>query len=540
MASNNENGTPLAASKSNNSTPSGDSLPGRPQDVSLTLQPEQPSSGKKRRAYKDLPPELSDIGPQDISSFVCVMELDKNTDKEVLRAEKVNRGSTTIMLEKLNADQLRLLCRRLGIQGAASAKRDDCRKLIALLQTINTQAATRGDHARSIEQQATNTLFRMINVAFSSEFIERFKELNDAKQRVDYETGNLQTQFWMDVTLSYNDFDEEVGMDEEDIQKQAAFWDDIRKVEFFDVSTNDNIRKTTEELVDLLDVMVNLPTNNVKRAVGELLLLHSSKGIESTVKAIVAKFGWRKKATNEVEQTTTTGEVFNEKLLVVNKYNDRYIQEMVEDGNLNLNDVEVVTWELYRKRFNLLFRIRQKMKQNMTCSGEHDSDPWNFVDVAMNKISGGRKFPKVGILYFFRRCEEYPEIDAAFQTFLDESMKGSTVDCRNKDNTSVDNEERQKKAKTEKMQRIEALTSITTIAANTYGIYKEYQRANATKESIENKKLRIEVVNAEIQVVQVQINVASTLRNTDELQQLSVRLSDLVNELNDLKKEAGP
>ena len=80
----------------------------------------------------------------------------------------------------------------------------------------------------------------------------------------------------------------------------------------------------------------------------------------------------------------------------------------------------------------------------MTRSGEHNSDPWNFVDVAMNTIPSGRQFPKVGILYFFCRCEEYPEIDAAFQTFLDESMKGSTADNKT-DIVSVENESEGKK-----------------------------------------------------------------------------------------------
>ena len=371
----------------------------------------------------------------------------------------------------------------------------------------------------------------MINIAFSSEFLERFKELNDAKQRVDYETRNLQQKFWIDVTLSYNDFQEEVAIDEEEVERQAGFWEDVRKADFFDVSTSENIQKTTDELVDFLDVFVNLPTNNVRHAVGELLWWHSPEGIELTGKAIVAKFGWRKNTNDELQQqaTTKTGEAFDEKLLIVNKYNDSNIQEMVDDGNLDLSDVEVMTSDVYKKRFNVLFRIRQKMKENMTRSGEHNSDPWNFVDVAMNTIPSGRRFPKVGILYFFRRCEEYPEIDAAFQTFLDESMKGLTADNKT-DVVSVDNEsEGKKRAKTEKVKRIEALASITTIASNTHDMYKEYHQANARKEAIE-------IVNAEIQGLQVQINVAATLGKTDELHSLSARLSDLLKELKDLKE----
>jgi hypothetical protein len=241
---------------------------------------------------------------------------------------------------------------------------------------------------------------------------------------------------------------------------------------------------------------------------------------------------------DELQQqaTTKTGELFNEKLLIVNKYNDSNIQEMVDDGNLNLSDVEVMTLNVYKKRFNVLFRIRQEMKENMTRSGEHNSDPWNFVDVAMNTIPSGRRFPKVGILYFFRRCEEYPEIDAAFQTFLDESMKGSTADNK-MDVVSVDNEsEGKKRAKTEKVKIIEALASITTIASNTYDMYKEYQQANARKEATDARKEAIEIVNAEIQGLQVQINVAATLGKTDELHGLSARLSDLLKELNDLKE----
>jgi hypothetical protein len=43
-----------------------------------------PSSAKKKRSYKDLPPELRDIGPKDITSVVCAIEIDKVGTKEVL------------------------------------------------------------------------------------------------------------------------------------------------------------------------------------------------------------------------------------------------------------------------------------------------------------------------------------------------------------------------------------------------------------------------------------------------------------------------
>jgi hypothetical protein len=131
------------------------------------------SSGRKKnpRHYKNLPFELQDIDHNDVSSFICALELDSTTDKEQLRAPKMIKNSVEILLLKLNVDQLRLLCRRIGITGASSAKRDACRALIANLHTIHAAAKSRKDNPRSVEQTATNTLLCQINVIFSSEFV---------------------------------------------------------------------------------------------------------------------------------------------------------------------------------------------------------------------------------------------------------------------------------------------------------------------------------------------------------------------------------
>jgi hypothetical protein len=107
---------------------------------------------------------------------------------------------------------------------------------------------------------------------------------------------------------------------------------------------------------------------------------------------------------------------FDEKIIIVNKANDPIIQDLVDEKAHDLSDVDVMTPVVYKKRINLLFRIRRQMKDNMTVSGTHDSEPWNFIDIAMNKIPGGRRLSKVGILYFYRRCEEFPDVDAAFQS----------------------------------------------------------------------------------------------------------------------------
>jgi hypothetical protein len=71
--------------------------------------------------------------------------------------------------------------------------------------------------------------------------------------------------------------------------------------------------------------------------------------------------------------------------------------------DLDLDNFDVTTSSVLRKKFNLLLKVRKVMKQNMATSREHDNDPYNFVDVAMKKV-GGTGLTKTGCYYFFQRC----------------------------------------------------------------------------------------------------------------------------------------
>jgi hypothetical protein len=53
------------------------------------------------------------------------------------------------------------------------------------------------------------------------------------------------------------------------------------------------------------------------------------------------------------------------------------------------------------------------MKKNMTISGEHDNDAYNFVEVAM-KNTGSTGLTRIGCYYFITRCEDNPEVDVRF------------------------------------------------------------------------------------------------------------------------------
>ena len=167
-----------------------------------------PSSGKKKRSYKELPVELRDISPKDITSVVCALEVDKTTGKEVLMAQRiVHAGDTIIELSSLNVDQLRLLCRRLGITGSSSSKREACRRMIALCHNMNENAAKRTDDPQSVEQQATNTLLHQVNLIFSSELLNNLKNGMMGRQEPTMRLATLPRNFgktllWLIMTLT--------------------------------------------------------------------------------------------------------------------------------------------------------------------------------------------------------------------------------------------------------------------------------------------------------------------------------------------------
>ena len=92
---------------------------------------------------------------------------------------------------------------------------------------------------------------------------------------------------------------------------------------------------------------------------------------------------------------------------------------------LDLNDAEIMTAEVMRKKVSDLFKIRKVVQKNMTQSGTHESDPYDFMEHAIRKSSVSR-CPPLAAFYFFIRCDDNPEIDAATQDCLDIEMEGST------------------------------------------------------------------------------------------------------------------
>lgn len=219
---------------------------------------------------------------------------------------------------------------------------------------------------------------RLINIVFSPSFFPRFRELNDRKSRHDHESGNIPGSFWKDVA-------EEYGM-------------------IFESCGDDNINVCSLSAEEQNNANINCATDD---------------DVVATDDDVVAN-----------AEVVDSNHVSDSLLVVVNHNNDSVISQLQRDPTVNLCDVDLLTSPvLAKKKVATLFKIRQKIKGSMTVSGTHSPDVYdNFLQIAMNKVNGGRSFNKDAVYYFYNRCEEYPDLDDAFQQFLDPEIRGATID----------------------------------------------------------------------------------------------------------------
>jgi hypothetical protein len=359
-------------------------------------------SDRKRRKVKALPIELALVTDEDRGRFDLSLEIDTNPKsnafgKEFLTAQSVRLPSSSqndlevvFDLKTLTVDHLRKLCTNIGIVNCGSHNKFNCRKAIATYFRYQDTIETSGLKPTSHASRVTSTICRAVNVVFSAEFIEDFKTVNDRKSRRDHETKNTSKAFWIRAALAHN---------------SCLGCDTIIQ------STNTGLaagRGGDDEEDDVDHSAIVIP-------VGE-----SGGGLEAnSVDDVVVDKEDSAGLVNldpQVQQDSFCSLIFPP--------DDLYLADLVCDTDINLLCVDQFETEAFRKKIMDLFKIRRKMKQNMTESGTHDSDPWNFVECAMSGISG---FTKMSVYYFYQRCEENIDIDGYFQPFLDVSIRGDTV-----------------------------------------------------------------------------------------------------------------
>jgi hypothetical protein len=79
-----------------------------------------------------------------------------------------------------------------------------------------------------------------------------------------------------------------------------------------------------------------------------------------------------------------------------------------------------------KKKFKLFWSCHKQMKEDMTVSGRHDSDPMKFVDAAMKKVKGGTSLTRYGLFYFYHRVAMHPGIEEGFAPAMLDHLKGDS------------------------------------------------------------------------------------------------------------------
>lgn len=277
----------------------------------------------KKRKVKDLPEPLSQLTDVNFRSVLNArLETDPNEASEVMVAYEASCDGETFVLDKLTLDQLRRLCKNVGVRYVNKCSKFQCRKALWVLAQYQEQRERDGASCLSLSEKMTNNIVRITNIVFCHDFVDSFLTLNDIKTRADHEKGQLPKNFWADVAEAMNDCDD----------------DDKTAVD-----------------------------------------------------------------------------------IVLNEEDERW----EEIHLLDLNNFDNMSATAIRKKVHQLLKVRKEMKKNMTISGEHDSDPYNFVEVAMKNV-GGCGLTILGCYYFYMRCEENPEVDSVFGDQMEDSLKGNT------------------------------------------------------------------------------------------------------------------
>lgn len=428
----------------------------------------------KKRNIKDLPEAIAFIKgtPDDRSKFVLALEIDPNEKSKTYGKEFMVAQSIRIMvddeeqmyhLSTLSVDHLRRICRIMSALNVGSSTKFECRKKLATQIEFGRKLLQHGLQPTSRASLLTSTVCRAVNVVFSDQFIEQFLTLNDKKTRRDHETNNINKEFWVRASDAHN---------------SCFVANEQNEVVVVSITGN------TEDYSDDEDGVVLM--NNTPQPV------------------------------------TTAGDVF---CTLVFPPGDPYLSPLQDDSEIDLfRNVSQFETIAFKNKIVNLFKIRRSMKTNMTASGTHDSDPWNFVEAAMKSVPG---FTKVSVYYFYIRCNERNDADSHFCPFMHSDHLGDSVSLDNSLDESWSSSSR-KKPKEENSALIQQLVIQGDGLLKQMAVASDIRLQEAEERKIEAKERRIEAEERRIEAkdrkktksFEARLAVAVALNDKDKLKQL--------------------
>ena len=214
------------------------------------------------------------------------------------------------------------------------------------------------------------------------------------------------------------------------------------------------------------------------------------------------------------EAMNISSDVDDSALKIVLSEEDPRYEELMD---LNLRECDLMTASTIKKKVNALLKVRKQIQKNMTISGEHDSDVFNFVEVAMKNIPGKSGLSLLGCYYFFMRCDDNPEIDVVFSTDVDDAIKGNTtVDLTKHDNNSKNEKNNEKK---------KAYAAMVEISNTAKSIAESMENTNRLAEQNNIIAKQNNVIAPQAQI----ISVAQALGKNDVLEKLLKEMSSANN-----------
>jgi hypothetical protein len=368
---------------------------------SNTASNNNPEDPKTKRKVKVFPPVLAKVTDDDRKNFGLALELDPNPKSKYFGSECLVAQTVTVKdddtgeeilydLKPLVLDHLRQLCRNVGVCNAGSMNKFELRKALAAFINYQNELDRKGISATSTASRLTSTICRAVNVVFSENFVKDFMSINDRHSRQSHETHKTYKGFWINAALAHN----------------SCF------------------ANSTE---------IEMDTNNTES---------NNNGSDSDdSNESGGKDSFRDMEDSDDDDSGdggTKGDCFSS---ILNMDNDPHIAiGLVDDKQINLMQVSQFDTKAFRKKINDLFKIRRRMKENMTVSGTHDNEAWNFVESAMASSGCKGGFTKIGVYYFYKRCEGCDGIDAVFSPFLDPDLLGDSTNLGDDSNSSESEE----------------------------------------------------------------------------------------------------
>ena len=344
---------------------------------------------QQQRRTTAFPPELAWVTDQDRKNFALGLEVDSNRKSKNYVQENLVAQTVTVTLNfkeivanltVLTVSHLRQLCKNLGIMNCGSLSKYEIRRAIATYFSYQERLEKNGMLPSSTASRMTSTVCCAVNIIFSENFIEDFKQVNDRKTRRDHETSNLNRDFWIRASIAHN------------------------------------------SCIDGRNEVANSPISRTRVGSDDVVPAASHQDAAS-----LDDISFSATNSNNEQQEEDQDDVDEYAALIFPPdHGDCHLHDLANDKHVNLLDVSHLDTQAFKNKITGLFKMRNTFHNNMTVSGTHDNAVWNFLESAMSG-RGGSGVTKILLYYFFMRCEMIPDIDSHFQPFLHPSLLGNTV-----------------------------------------------------------------------------------------------------------------